>query len=53
MLGVRAADAVYLDSEKEREAFVLEDKGRLYNGTHGKITSRPWVFGQVRESCSK
>ncbi|XP_070173443.1 hemocyte protein-glutamine gamma-glutamyltransferase-like [Littorina saxatilis] len=39
-------DTVFLDSEEQREAYVLEDKGKLFVGNYKKISSRPWVFGQ-------
>ncbi|XP_076449459.1 hemocyte protein-glutamine gamma-glutamyltransferase-like [Babylonia areolata] len=42
-------DTVYLDSEKEREEYVLNDKGKIYVGSHYRFSAKPWVFGQFTD----
>lgn len=42
-------DAVYLDDEKEREEYVLNDVGVLFHGNVEDVKSRSWSYGQV--SC--
>ena len=41
------ADAVYLDSEEERQEYVLTQQGFIYQGSVKWIKSIPWNFGQV------
>lgn len=41
------ADAVYLDDENEREEYVMNETGRIWMGTVGKFSVRPWNFAQV------
>ncbi|KAK7115370.1 protein-glutamine gamma-glutamyltransferase K-like [Littorina saxatilis] len=39
-------DAVFLDRDAERDAYVIEDKGKIYIGNQRQLSARPWVFGQ-------
>ncbi|XP_054429740.1 protein-glutamine gamma-glutamyltransferase 2 [Pteronotus mesoamericanus] len=39
-------DAVYLDSEEERQEYVLSQHGLLFQGSAKFIKSIPWNFGQ-------
>lgn len=43
-----AEDAVYLDNDKEREEYVLNDIGVIFYGDVSDIKSRSWSYGQVR-----
>jgi coagulation factor XIII A1 polypeptide len=38
---------VYLDDEKEREEYVLNDIGVIFYGDFKDIKSRSWSYGQV------
>ncbi|OWK13241.1 F13A1 [Cervus elaphus hippelaphus] len=40
-------DAVYLDNEKEREEYVLNDIGVIFHGDFNDIKSRSWSYGQI------
>lgn len=40
-------DAVYLDDEKEKEEYVLNDIGVIFYGDFNDIKSRSWSYGQV------
>ncbi|KAJ8259229.1 hypothetical protein COCON_G00182410 [Conger conger] len=42
-------DWVYLDNEKEREEYVINEQGLLYQGTCDYIGDMPWDFGQFEE----
>lgn len=42
-----ADDAVYLEDEREREEYVLNDIGVIFYGDHNNIKSRSWSYGQV------
>ena len=42
-------DLVYLDDPDVREECVLRDHGVIYRGSHKKMTTKPWNYGQVRE----
>ncbi|XP_066093963.1 protein-glutamine gamma-glutamyltransferase 2-like [Saccopteryx bilineata] len=43
------ADAVYLDSEEERQEYVLTQQGFIYNGSAKYINDIPWNFGQFED----
>ncbi|NXY82337.1 F13A factor, partial [Alcedo cyanopectus] len=43
-------DAVYLDDEKEREEYVLNDVGVVFHGDINEIKVRSWSYGQFEES---
>ena len=47
------ADQVYLENEAERQEYVLNDTGRVYQGAAKQIQAKPWVFGQVRRIALK
>lgn len=40
-------DAVYLDDEKEREEYVLNDVGIVFHGDVNEVKFRSWSYGQV------
>lgn len=42
-------DAVYLDDEKEREEYVLNDIGVIFYGDFNDIKSRSWSYGQFED----
>ncbi|XP_020829471.1 coagulation factor XIII A chain isoform X1 [Phascolarctos cinereus] len=39
-------DAVYLDNDKEREEYVLNDLGIIFHGNVNDIKTRSWNYGQ-------
>uniref|UniRef100_A0A672L551 Coagulation factor XIII A chain-like n=1 Tax=Sinocyclocheilus grahami TaxID=75366 RepID=A0A672L551_SINGR len=43
------ADQVYMDKEEDRQEYVMNDVGIVYNGEHNNISSRSWNFGQFEE----
>ncbi|KAM8901610.1 coagulation factor XIII A chain [Lycaon pictus] len=42
-------DAVYLDGDKEREEYVLNDIGVIFYGDFNDIKSRSWSYGQFED----
>lgn len=42
-----AEDSVFLDDEKEREEYVLNDVGVIFYGDINDIKTRSWNYGQV------
>ncbi|KAK2503384.1 hypothetical protein MC885_018433 [Smutsia gigantea] len=42
-------DAVYLDNDKEREEYVLNDIGVIFYGEVSDIKSRSWSYGQFED----
>ncbi|KAI4880319.1 hypothetical protein NFI96_013977 [Prochilodus magdalenae] len=42
------SDQVYMANEYERNEYVLNDTGVIYNGVVNKITSHPWNYGQFK-----
>ncbi|ERE78545.1 coagulation factor XIII A chain [Cricetulus griseus] len=42
-------DAVYLDDEREREEYVLNDIGVIFYGDFSDIKSRSWSYGQFED----
>ncbi|XP_057178004.1 coagulation factor XIII A chain-like [Triplophysa rosa] len=43
------ADQVYLSKESDRQEYVLNDVGVIYNGEFNNMSSRPWNYGQFEE----
>ncbi|XP_064363150.1 coagulation factor XIII A chain isoform X4 [Dromaius novaehollandiae] len=43
-------DSVFLDDEKEREEFVLNDVGVIFHGDINDIKLRSWSYGQFEEN---
>ncbi|KAK2534137.1 F13a1 [Columba guinea] len=43
-------DAVYMDDEKEREEYVLNDVGIVFHGNINDIKLRSWSYGQFEEN---
>ena len=39
---------MYLDDDKEREEYVLNDIGVIFYGDFNDIKTRSWSYGQVR-----
>ncbi|XP_048204522.1 coagulation factor XIII A chain isoform X2 [Perognathus longimembris pacificus] len=42
-------DAVYLDDEKERQEYVLNDIGVIFYGDFNNVKSRSWSYGQFED----
>ncbi|XP_051826693.1 coagulation factor XIII A chain [Antechinus flavipes] len=42
-------DAVYLDNEKEREEYVLNDLGVIFHGNFDDVKTRSWNYGQFED----
>lgn len=45
-----AGDAVYLDSEPQRQEYVVNDYGFIYQGNKNWIRPCPWNYGQFEEN---
>ncbi|XP_060776838.1 coagulation factor XIII A chain-like [Neoarius graeffei] len=43
-------DQVFLDSDQERQEYVLNDVGIMYTGVYNNIGRRPWNYGQFQDS---
>ncbi len=41
------ADVVYVPRDTDRQEYVMNDVGVIYNGEFNNITSRSWNYGQV------
>uniref|UniRef100_A0A3Q0T0R5 protein-glutamine gamma-glutamyltransferase n=1 Tax=Amphilophus citrinellus TaxID=61819 RepID=A0A3Q0T0R5_AMPCI len=39
-------DHVFLPDEAERQEYVLNDEGVIYQGSSDSVTERPWTYGQ-------
>ncbi|XP_064610806.1 protein-glutamine gamma-glutamyltransferase K-like isoform X2 [Liolophura sinensis] len=46
-----ADDPVHLEDEQQRLEYVLSETGRIWMGTIGKFTVRPWNFAQFDDVC--
>lgn len=44
-----SSDPVYLNSDKDRDEFVLNDVGKIYSGTHNNPEGRKWIYGQFND----
>ncbi|XP_025075960.1 protein-glutamine gamma-glutamyltransferase K-like [Pomacea canaliculata] len=44
-------DVVYMEDPKQREEYVLNEKGRIWVGTINNNTGRPWNFAQFDDPC--
>lgn len=45
-----AGDVVYMESESEKDEYVLNDTGNIWIGSARNNYGRPWNFGQVSAS---
>ncbi|XP_077101534.1 coagulation factor XIII A chain-like [Siphateles boraxobius] len=43
------SDQVYIPRESDRQEYVMNDVGIIYNGEFNNITSRSWNFGQFEQ----
>ncbi|XP_067291171.1 coagulation factor XIII A chain-like [Pseudorasbora parva] len=43
------ADHVYMEKDEDRQEYVMNDVGIIYNGDFDNITPRSWNFGQFEE----
>ena len=39
-----------MPKEQDLQEFIQNDVGKLWVGTHRRIRSRPWVYGQFEDS---
>uniref|UniRef100_A0A3B4FVF1 Protein-glutamine gamma-glutamyltransferase 2 n=1 Tax=Pundamilia nyererei TaxID=303518 RepID=A0A3B4FVF1_9CICH len=46
-------DSVFMQDEKERQEFVMNERGIIYKGSGNYITSINWDFGQFEEDMMK
>ena len=44
-------DAVYMEDEREKEEYILNETGCLFFGNYKHPRRRPWDFGQFDEKC--
>ncbi|XP_076069414.1 hemocyte protein-glutamine gamma-glutamyltransferase-like isoform X2 [Oratosquilla oratoria] len=42
-------DSVYLEDEKKRQEFIMNDKGKVYVGAYRRPRGRPWSFAQFED----
>ena len=47
---IKTSHQVYIQDEKEREEYVLNDIGRVYVGSITNVIGRPWIFGQFDDT---
>uniref|UniRef100_UPI00398EA868 protein-glutamine gamma-glutamyltransferase 2-like n=1 Tax=Pristiophorus japonicus TaxID=55135 RepID=UPI00398EA868 len=50
MLSAETEDEVFLDSDEQREEYVLNEDGIIFTGSSRCIQSRSWYFGQFEEN---
>ncbi|XP_021049728.1 protein-glutamine gamma-glutamyltransferase 5 isoform X3 [Mus pahari] len=50
MFVAETADAVYLESEPQRQEYVVNDYGFIYQGSKSWIRPCPWNYGQFEEN---
>ncbi|KAG1941462.1 protein-glutamine gamma-glutamyltransferase K [Pimephales promelas] len=43
------ADHVYMEKDEDRQEYVMNDVGIIYNGEYHDITTRSWNFGQFEQ----
>ncbi|XP_065150830.2 coagulation factor XIII A chain-like [Paramisgurnus dabryanus] len=43
------ADQVYMEKDEDRQEYVLNDVGIIYNGDYDNVTSRSWNYGQFEQ----
>lgn len=45
-------DEVFLPNEAQRQEYILNQDGIIYQGTENAILAQPWDFSQVRKKSS-
>lgn len=40
-------DDVFLNNEDQRQEYIMNQNGLIFNGNINSIVARPWSFGQV------